>query len=234
MESNVKYRHENKFIISYVQKIAIENSIAGIMEKDCHLTGTSYNIRSIYFDDYNHSCYYENENGIDPREKFRIRIYDGNSKLIRLELKKKQKLMTQKIQCSLTQAQVNKILNGEQLDDFREMNPLLRKFELQRMCRRLQPDVIVEYDRVPYVYDLGNVRITFDMNIASSNDYGHFLCSSIAKRPILMTDMLILEVKYDEYLPNYIEDLICVDTNQRISFSKYYMCKHFLIQEYGL
>lgn len=229
-----RYRHENKFIISYAQKTAIENSIAGVLQKDSHLKGESYNIRSIYFDDYDHSCFYENENGVDPREKFRIRIYDGSSRVIRLELKKKQKLMTQKLQCALTREQVDQILNGDFLDHFGELNPLLRKFELQRMCRMLHPDVIVEYDRVPYVYDLGNVRITFDTNISSSKDFEHFFCRDISKRPIMMTDMLVLEVKYDEYLPNYIEDLLSVETEQRTSFSKYYMCKHFLIQEYGL
>ena len=78
------------------------------------------------------------------------------------------------------------------------------------------------------------MRITFDTNISSSKDFEHFFCRDISKRPIMMTDMLVLEVKYDEYLPNYIEDLLSVETEQRTSFSKYYMCKHFLIQEYGL
>lgn len=228
------YRHENKFIISYAQKVAIENSIAAILERDSHLVGDTYNIRSIYFDDYDHTCFYENENGVDPREKFRIRIYDGNDRMIRLELKKKQNLMTQKLQCTLNREQVEQIVEGEPLEHFDDLHPLLRKFELQRMCRMLHPDVIVEYDRVPYVYNLGNVRITFDMNISTSNDFEHFFCQTISKRPIMMTDMLICEVKFDEFLPNYIEDLICNNIEQRTSFSKYYMCKYFLIQEYGL
>lgn len=229
-----KYRHENKFIISYAQKAEMENFIAGVLDKDNHLIGDVYNIRSIYFDDYNHSCFYENENGVDPREKFRIRIYNGSDGIIRLELKKKQKLMTQKLQCSLDREQVIKIINGEPLEHFGNLHPLLRKFELQRMCRMLHPDVIVDYDRVPYIHELGNVRITFDMNISASNDFEHFFDSTISKRPIMMTDMLICEVKYDEFLPNYIEDLICTNIGQRISFSKYYMCKHFLIQGHGL
>lgn len=229
-----KYRHENKFIISYAQKVAIENSIAGILKKDRYLLGETYNIKSIYFDDYDHTCFYENENGVDPREKFRIRIYGGSDRMIRLELKKKRKLMTQKLQCILTRGQVDQILLGEPLEHFEDLPPLLQKFELQRACRMLHPDVIVEYDRIPYVYELGNVRITFDMNISTSNDFQHFFGQTVLKRPIMMTDMLICEVKYDEILPNYIEDLICVNTEQRISFSKYYMCKYFLIQEYGL
>lgn len=229
-----KYRHENKFIISYAQKSVIENSISGILQKDRHLAGDSYNIRSIYFDDYDHTCFYENENGTDPREKFRIRIYDGSPDLIRLELKKKQNQMTQKLQCVLTCEQTEKIIKGQLLENFNSLPPLLRKFEIQRMCRLLQPDVIVEYDRIPYVYDLGNVRITFDMNISTSADFDRFFFHDIAKRTILMQDKLVLEVKYDEFLPNYIEQLICTETGQRTIFSKYYMCKYFLNQEYRI
>ena len=234
MKTLDKYRHENKFIISYAQKTVIENSIRGVLKQDRHLVGDSYNIRSIYFDDYVHSCFYENENGVDPREKFRIRIYDTNGDFIRLELKKKQSLMTQKLQCTLTKDQTWCILKGEPLENFGELPPLLRKFEMQRMCRMLRPDVIVEYDRIPYVHELGNVRITFDMNLSYSNDFEYFFYKNIVKRPIMMPDMLILEVKYDEYLPDYIESLICTETEQRISFSKYYMCKYFMIQEYGI
>lgn len=222
-----KFRHELKFIISKTQKVIIENSLQGLMHKDAHLEKDSYNIRSIYFDDYNHSCYYENENGVDPREKFRIRIYDCNNKFIRLELKRKEKGMTQKLQCVLTEAQLESILRGEMLQDFNALPPLLKKFELQRRTKLLAPDIIVDYDRVPYVYELGNVRITFDMNISSANNFEGFFDKDLAKRPILQSDMLVLEVKYDELLPSYIENVVKSVTTHRTSFSKYYLCKKY-------
>lgn len=221
------YRHEHKFIISRSQKEIIQSLLSGIMQRDPHLVNESYNIRSMYFDDYHHNCYYENENGVDPREKFRIRMYDGNADFIRLELKKKQNSLTQKKQCVITKEQVAKIINGEPLEDFDKLHPLMKKFELQRKCRLLKPDVIVEYDRIPYIYDMGNVRITFDMNIASSLDYNSFLLCSVSKRPILMQDMIVLEVKYDEFLPDYIEKMIRAEITQRTTFSKYYLCKKF-------
>lgn len=224
-----EWRHENKFIISRAQKVVIENSLQGVLQKDKHLHGEFYNIRSMYFDDYMHTCFYENENGDDPREKFRIRIYDTNSDFIRLELKKKHRSMTQKLQCSLTKRQVETIISGTQLPDFETLPPLLKKFELQRKCRLLKPDVIVDYERVPYVYDLGNVRITFDMNVATSNMFENFFERTMPKRNILMPDMLILEVKYNELLPDWIEGLISKEIEQRITFSKFYLCKHFLV-----
>lgn len=221
------FRHELKFIISKSQKMIIENSLQGIMQKDSHLAGGSYNIRSVYFDDYKHSCYYENENGVDPREKFRIRIYDCRTDFIRLELKRKEKGMTQKLQCPLSLKQLEKILKGEPLEHFDELPALLKKFELQRMTRLLAPDIIVDYDRIPYTYALGNVRVTFDMNISSASDFVKFSCKDISKRPILQSDMLILEVKYDDFLPNYIENILKSVTAHKTSFSKYYLCKKY-------
>ena len=98
----MEFRHELKFIISRCQMMAVENSLLGIMQKDKHLSGDSYNIRSIYFDDYQHSCYYENENGTDPREKFRIRIYNHSAGRITLECKRKERGKTRKTSCPLT------------------------------------------------------------------------------------------------------------------------------------
>ena len=67
------------------------------------------------------------------------------------------------------------------------------------------PKVIVEYERTPYVYKNGNVRITFDRNITSSSQVDQFFNATAKKRPILPAGMQLLEVKYDEYLP---EDLV--------------------------
>lgn len=227
MKPNYNYRHENKFIINYAQKICIENSINGILQKDNHLKNDTYNIRSIYFDDYAHSCYFENENGTDPREKFRIRIYDCNENFIRLELKKKRKLMTLKEKCVISKNQLEDIINGLPLKNFSDLDPLLKKFEMQRQMKFLKPDVIVEYDRLPYIYNLGNVRITFDMNLTSSNDFNNFFLPQNKKRAVFSNNMLVLEVKFDEFLPEYIENIIYPFMHQRTSFSKFYMCRHF-------
>ena len=221
----MKYRHEHKFIISKPRVFTLENLICGVMKKDPHLTTDSYNIRSIYFDNYDHSCFFDNEDGADPREKFRIRIYNKSKDFIRLELKQKQRLMTRKIQCPITQKQFEDIMSGKKLEDFDSLPPLLKSFEIERLTKLLSPDVIVEYDRIPYVYEMGNVRITFDMNISSSMDFNRFFDEKMTKRPILMTDMLILEVKYDEMLPDVIEKLISTGTGQNTTFSKYYLCR---------
>ena len=219
------FRHELKFIISRGQGEILKNSLLGIMQRDSHLEGESYNIRSLYFDDMYHTCFFENENGTDPREKFRIRIYDSDSSFIRLELKRKQNGMTEKLQCEMTAQQVESVIRGESLGNIEDLPPLMRKFELLRITRFLKPDIIVDYDRLPLVYNLGNVRVTFDMNISSSSAFDEFFDEKIPKRPILQQDMILLEVKYDELLPDYIERIVKSQAAQKTTFSKYYLCK---------
>ena len=97
-----KYRHELKYVVSAAQIPILKSRIVNLMQMDPHAGKDGiYNIRSLYFDDYYNRCFYENENGTDPREKFRIRIYNGSTDKISLELKKKelQKMLnTQKVQ----------------------------------------------------------------------------------------------------------------------------------------
>ena len=75
-----QYRHELKYVCTAAQLALIQGRIHHLISLDSHVADTGmYQIRSLYFDDYYNRCYYENENGTDPREKFRIRIYNGST-----------------------------------------------------------------------------------------------------------------------------------------------------------
>ena len=117
--------------------------------------------------------FFENENGTDPREKFRIRTYNASDSRITLECKKKERSMTHKDSCQLSKEQYQKILEGS-LSASHVNSTLLEKFYLLQEQRHLQPKVIVAYARTPFVYTFGNVRITFDRNIGSSTDLSAF------------------------------------------------------------
>ncbi len=93
--------------------------------------------------------------------------------------------------------------------------------------RHMRPKVIVEYERVPYVYPHGNVRITMDENISASNRTDRFLERQIPLRPILEAGQHILEVKYDEYLPDGIYRTIQSGNLRQTAFSKYYLCRRY-------
>ena len=230
-KDNRKFRHELKYVISNAEQVLLKNRIKNLLLPDKHAGQTGgYNIRSLYFDDYNNRCFYENENGTDPREKFRIRIYNHSSRRITLECKRKERGKTFKTSCPLTVEQTQTLMKGEYLRDIDSQPPLLKKLTLEMMNNGLRPVVIVEYDRIPYVYKNGNVRITFDMNISTSSDISHFLDDLIAKRPVMPLGHSLLEVKYDEYLPDFIYNNLQLRALRQTAFSKYYICRKFKIQ----
>ncbi len=231
-EKTLKYRHEYKYLVSEGRLAMLDARAAALMQRDAHVQKEGpyagyYNIRSVYFDDRNNTCYWENECGTDPREKFRIRIYNHSDDRISLELKSKRRGKCLKQSCKLTRQQCEILIRGGCLPERPDYPPLLQKLLLQIKTRGLRPVVIVEYDRVPYVYLLGNVRVTMDRNIRSSDDCCRFFERKLPMRPILPVGQHILEVKWDELLPDFLYRALMLESLQWTSFSKFYLCRRF-------
>ncbi len=222
------YRHEFKYLVSYGQLQLLKTRLRGLVPLDSHVAEKgSYNIRSLYFDDYYDSYLRENESGTDPREKFRIRIYNHSSDRISLELKKKVRGKTQKLSCPLNTEQCEILMAGKIPDVPKDAPAVLVKLVLLMKTKLLRPKVIIEYERIPYVYPQGNVRITMDLNISSSHRSDLFLEEKIPLRPILPAGMHILEVKYDEYLPDMIYRIVQLSNLRPTAFSKYYLGRRY-------
>lgn len=223
-----KFRHEMKYVISVAEMAMIRSRLQHLIAPDSHAGESgSYAIRSLYFDDYDNRCYYENENGTDPREKFRIRIYNHSAERITLECKRKERGKTLKTSCPLTEEQTRLLMKGEILPDIALQPPLLQKLTAQMLTRRMRPVVIVEYDRIPYVCRDGNVRITLDTNVASSRAIESFLDETIPKRPVMPAGQHLLEVKYDEFLPDTIYRSLQLHGLTQTAYSKYYICRKY-------
>ena len=223
-----KYRHELKYLVTAAQIAILKSRISGLIPLDSHVGESErYNISSLYFDDYYNRCFYENESGTDPREKFRIRIYNHSCERISLELKKKERGKTFKQSALLPLDTVQSIIKGEPLSNIESQPTLLRKFSLEAEQHLLHPVVIVEYDRYPYIYKNGNVRITFDTNVSSSSSINSFLTGNYPKRPIMPTGLQLMEVKYDEYLPDFIYRALQLENLQQTAYSKYYLCRKY-------
>ena len=227
MEKNVKYRYELKYLCSEAQIAIIRNRLQSLMPYDTHAESGQYTIRSIYFDNYANKCYYENESGTDPREKFRIRIYNASNKRISLECKRKERGKTHKTSCLLSLNDYESVLRGGCLHGLLDKPALLRKFTILQLNEMFHPVVIVEYDRTPFVYQTGNVRITLDRNIRSSVDFANFFQQNLAVRPILPTGQHLLEVKYDELVTGCIKDVLQLGNLRQTTFSKYYLCRKY-------
>jgi hypothetical protein len=198
------------------------------MPVDSHAKASGdYNIRSLYFDDYNNRCFYENEN--NSHAKFRIRIYNQSSEKISLELKQKYRDKVLKTACPLTMNQATQLMNGRYPADISEQPQLLQRLSFEMMSHLMKPVIIVEYERIPYIYKNGNVRVTFDTVISSSNTISRFFEKIIPKRPVLPAGMHLLEVKFDEYLPDLIYRGLQLENLQQTAFSKYYLSRKYTL-----
>lgn len=231
MIENEKYRHEFKYLCTQGQLALLETRLRGIMQKDSHVgEDGKYYISSLYFDDLDNRCYWENEDGSGPREKFRIRIYDNSMERISLECKRKDNDKVNKKGCRLTKEQFEYLTYNKGVCNLEELPSLARKLLILQKSSGMAPRVIVSYERTPYVYQNGNVRVTFDRNISSSSQVERFGEQYMGRRQILPTGMQLLEVKYDEYLPDYIYHALSLANMQRTTFSKYYLCRKYYLQ----
>lgn len=225
---NKKYRHEFKYLCDSTQNAILKMRAQGLLKKDIHAGEKGYyHIRSLYFDTLDYQCYLENESGTDKRDKYRIRIYNANPEKIVLEKKSKVHQMTSKLSCPISEDICRKLMENKQVQITEDMTEVQKQLLLEMQLKVMRPVTIVEYQRFPYVEKNGNVRITFDENIVSSNDINNFLEKRIVSRPILGIGWSVLEVKWDEFLPSYIKEHMALDTLQWTSFSKYYLCRKY-------
>lgn len=223
-----KYRHEDKYLCDSIQNAVLKARAGAILKRDGHTAQDGfYRVRSLYFDSIHDSCYYENEDGIGERDKYRIRIYNADPTHIFLEKKSKKRQMTLKQSCRIDEPLCRRLMNGRPVGNISGMDRELQSLLVQMQTRAMRPAVIVEYTRYPFVEANGNVRVTFDEDIESSADAAGFLEKRIACRPVLGTGMSVLEVKWDEFLPGYIKNFIQLDSLQWGSFSKYYLCRKY-------
>ena len=220
----MKYRHECKFEISYSDLLMLKTRLSAVAKRDVHTTNGVYVIRSLYFDNANDVALKEKLNGINRREKFRLRYYDKDTDFIKLEKKSKINHLTQKESVNLTKEQVQDILDGKYEWMIESKEPLLQELYSKIKALGLYPKTIVEYTREPFVFPYGNVRVTLDYNIRTSSSCGMFLNPVGVTMPIKDAP-IILEVKWDEYLPDIIKDVIQMGNHSQGAFSKYAACR---------
>ena len=222
------YRHEYKYLCTSIQSAILKSRVNALLKKDIHSGDTGgYRVRSLYFDSLDSNCYFENEAGVDRRDKYRIRIYDCNTKYILLEKKSKERTMTSKTSCQIDETICRKLINREPITITSTMSDVEKKLLSELQYKGMRPVVIVDYFRYPFVEKNGNVRVTFDENISSSNDVLNFLDRDIISRPVLSTGKSVIEVKWDELIPEYIKKHIQLEDLQWCSFSKYYLCRKY-------
>lgn len=222
-----KMRHEYKHYINYSDYLELRSRLQAVAKKDSHVdeSGT-YRIRSLYFDNIQDKALREKLQGISVREKFRIRYYNDDFDFIKLEKKYKINGLCGKDATLITREQCEAIINGD-IDWMPETkHPLFLDLYTKMKYQLLKPKVIVDYLREPYVYKPGNVRVTIDSEIKSSIYSLDFFNQGLPMTPVTENPM-ILEVKYDEFLPAIIQDAVQLKNRRASAYSKYAACRMF-------
>ncbi|WP_341322819.1 polyphosphate polymerase domain-containing protein [Solibacillus sp. FSL H8-0523] len=228
---NKKFRHEMKYYINYFEMAPLVSRISQVMPMDKHaLTTEGYNIRSLYFDGVHDHAIYDKNEGIFGREKYRIRIYNGSDDVINLERKSKYGDFIAKESARLSRAEYDAILAGH-YDLLAQRNePLIKDFYQALRYRLFTPRVIVDYIRAAYTYGPGNVRVTFDKELKAGVNGIDLFDDRIIYENILYPEQLVLEVKFDQFLPDVIRKLVQPERLVRSSISKYVLCRERTIQ----
>ena len=220
----MKYRHEWKHEISYGDMLVLQQRLSAVMKRDKHAIGGKYLIRSLYFDNASDKALREKVDGVNVREKFRIRYYNNDTSFIHLEKKSKVNGLCLKDSVALSFEQAKAIANDNYHWMVNSGVPLIQELYSKMMSQGLRPKTIVDYTREPFVFAPGNVRVTLDYNIRTGMNCTDFLNPTCVTVPAGDAP-IILEVKWDEYLPDIIRDAVQLPNCRVGAFSKYAVCR---------
>ncbi|MDF2037079.1 polyphosphate polymerase domain-containing protein [Cytobacillus oceanisediminis] len=225
--NGVRGRYELKHEISKMDCFLLRNRLRHVMQPDPHAKNDGkYLIRSVYFDNFDNKVLNQKKEGFFERDKFRVRLYDHNASHINLEKKSKRNNMTYKQKCRMTAEEYELLRENDIAWMENDERPLIKDLFVQMNLFQLKPVTIVDYEREVFIYEYGNVRVTFDSSIKTSFRSNDLLNPDI---PMVETnpDIVILEVKYDEFLPDMIKYLLQLGDMRRGTYSKYQISRMF-------
>jgi hypothetical protein len=226
MEYNgLRFRHELKYYINYCDYLVLRSRMKLLMDPDPNAgKDGNYMIRSLYFDDIRDSALNEKGAGVRIRHKYRIRTYNLSDSVIKLERKNKVDSYVNKETASLSRQAVERLMLGDysMLD---MANPLIRDFYMSIRNDGLKPKVIVDYDREAFVSSFSDTRVTFDKELRVPMTSNDIFNTSIPTNILVKMPRLIMEVKYNEFLPEHIRQALVIGASQRCAISKYVFCR---------
>jgi hypothetical protein len=218
------YRNELKFLINAHRKEVMAAKLGVMCQRDPFSDADGgYLVTSLYFDDYTQSAAFDKLSGVSDRKKFRIRVYNHQPDVIKLERKTKRGYLIEKSHIPLSRGEYDALLRGDVGFLMHKDGVVAKEFFLYHRTRNLRPRVVVEYRREAFLYRYGDVRVTFD----------YFLKAGISQLDLfsngymlsaLPHDQIILEVKYTGYFPDVIRNIIQIHNLQWQSASKYVKC----------
>ncbi len=224
----IPLRHELKFLISPSELMVLRGLLRPVLSPDPNGDiNNEYYIRSLYFDTINNDALNEKIAGVGNRKKYRIRIYNFSDRIIKLECKSKYGDLISKQSVSIPRDLADQLIAGDPEGLQRMRHPLLHDVFREIRTHLLRPAVIVDYIREAYISDAEEVRITFDKQIRTGLGSHDMFDPSIPTYPIFDDPVEVLEVKFDEFLPSYLQSILSCVTAQRSAVSKYVLCRRY-------
>lgn len=222
------YRHELKYYLNSGDYVLLSNLLKNTLKSDDNTNEKGeYFIRSLYFDDYEDSALRDKIDGVDHRYKVRIRTYNYSDAVIKLECKHKESGYIKKQSISLSRAECDALTGGDYRFLLYRKEAFAREMFTLFATRHLRPAVIVDYTREAYVFPVENVRITFDKNIRTGYRSFDIFDRELPTYPVADEYDMVLEVKFNEYLPTFVRSLIQTASHTRSAISKYVLSRKY-------
>ena len=221
-------RHELKYFISDQEYHALINKLRYLLKPDSHSTpGKGYFIRSLYFDSHDDESLFAKLSGFHTRTKYRLRLYDPKAKTLKFEIKHKRNNQIFKQSTLITKERAQAVIDGDYSALLVDNNPILHQIYQVFTTKLYRPKVIVDYIRDAYMFDFFNLRITIDKYLSATNTQQDIFSGGLHTLPVILEQKHILEIKYEDYLPDHIRSMVQCDHFERMAISKYTLARRF-------
>ncbi len=225
------YRHEDKYLVAYLQYMRVRQMIAAVMQRDSHAENDrGYTVRSLYYDTVSNRDYHEKEDGVDERQKLRLRTYGSAPSIAKLEIKHRKEGGIFKESVTLSMDEVGKIMAHDPDYSVLESKPAPAANHILWLLQTkgYTPAAIVAYDREAFTLPFYETRVTFDTSIRGGRETGRFLDPSVLLVPVIPSTEIVMEVKYNHMFPNFLRPLISIAEGQNMAISKYWLVRQQL------
>lgn len=218
---NTVFRQEHKYLITLSDYKKYSHRFEQMLVQDVNNGIDGYPIRSLYFDSLNNQDFYQKEEGLEVRKKIRLRIYDTESKVAKLEMKQKQGKEQLKRSLMITREDAVLLSQGIYTPLLNYSEPFAAECFAVMNMEGYRPKTIVEYNRKAFIAKENKIRITFDTNIRVTESCMDLFSDQLCMYPVFDHFNVVLEVKYNGFLLSYIKDVINEIDKSPISVSKY-------------
>jgi VTC domain len=222
-------RHELKYYLNEVQSDRLSHQLKSLMSVDKYCENDQgYRVRSLYFDSYDDECLYQKQSGNLIRKKIRLRTYgDDVNKLVKFEIKRKNGQIIKKDSVIISKEEAEQVCLGNFAILLNKNNPVLNEIYATFVNKQYKPKVIVEYRRIAFILPVSNIRVTFDQNLRSNINHLDLFSTVNDMMPVILEGKQILEIKYDEFFPGYLKNILSSINSERMAISKYTLARRF-------